>query len=83
LLWNGHGYYQYSYEGLTAGTSLGYPSDYIDLNGGTVAAAPGDVFDSTDDVYWTQPPTVNVGQGFFVQNGNVAAETWTQNLNVQ
>jgi len=83
FIWNGHGYYQYSYEGLGAGTSMGFPSDYIDLNGGTVAAVPGDVFDAPDAVYWTQPPSVNVGQGFFVQNGNVAAENWTQNLNVQ
>jgi len=83
FIWNGHGYYAYSFEGATAGTSMGFPSDYIDLNGGTVAAVPGDVFDAPDGVYWTQPPTVNVGQGFFVQNGNVASENWTQNLNLQ
>lgn len=82
FIWNGHGYYVYSYFGAGVGTGLGYPSDYTDPNGGTSSAVPGDVYDSTDVLYWTQPPSPTVGQGFFVQNPNTT-ENWSQNLILQ
>src|SRR5579859_1707946 len=67
-LFNGHGFYQYSYEGAGAGTSLGFASDFIDLNGGTAAAIPGDTYDTANSVYWTLPPQLGQGVGAFVQN---------------
>ena len=82
FLWNGAGYYAYSFQGTGVGTGLGYPSDYTDINGGLAGSIPGDVFDGVNGVYWTQPPSVNVGIGFFVQNPN-STENWKQNLIVQ
>jgi len=79
FIWNGHGYYAYSFNGTGVGTGLGFPSDYTDLNGGIAGSIPGDVYDSNNQVYWTQPPSVNVGVGFFIQNGG-SPESWQQNL---
>jgi len=79
FIWNGTGYYAYSFNGTGVGTGLGFPSDYTDINGGIAGSIPGDVYDNGNQVYWTQPPSVNVGVGFFVQNGN-GPETWNQNL---
>jgi len=79
FIWKGNGYYQYVYAGAGVGTSIGFPSDYYDQNPGTGAAIPGTVYDTSDGVYWTQPLSVNVGQGFFVQNPNTSLN-WTQNL---
>jgi len=79
-LWNGGGYYIYSYEGAGAGTGMGYPSDYIDINGGTPGAAPGDVYDTLDQVYWTQPPANNIAQAYFITAGS--PESWVQNVTV-
>jgi len=77
FIWNGAGYYAYSFVGPGAGA--GFPSDYIDINGGIAGQIPGDVYDSVNQVYWTQPPSPNVGVGFFIQNGG-SAENWQQNL---
>jgi hypothetical protein len=81
MIWNGKGYYAYDYAGKGVGTTLGYPSDWYDANGGsgTAAAITNTVYDAADGVYWTQPLTVGVGQGFLVQNPGVAL-SWTQNL---
>jgi len=80
FIWNNLGYYQYSYAGPGVGTGLGYPSDWYDLNPGTPAAIPGTVHDTANDVWWTPPLTVKVGQGFFVQNPGSTLQ-WKQNLN--
>jgi hypothetical protein len=82
FVWNNHGYYAYSFNGTGVGTGLGFPSDYTDLNGGTAAAIPGDVYDAVNQVYWTQPLSINVGVGFFVQNGGSTLQ-WAQNLILQ
>jgi len=79
FVWNGSGYYAYAFQGTGVGTGLGFPSDYTDSNGGIAGSIPGDVYDNVNQVYWTQPPSVNVGVGFFVQNPN-STENWNQNL---
>lgn len=79
FLWNGAGYYAYSFVGAGVGTGMGFPSDYTDINGGIAGQIPGDVYDSVNVLYWTQPPSANVGVGFFIQNGG-SAEVWHQNL---
>ena len=43
---------------------------------------PGEVYDSGDDLYWTQPLQLNVGQSFFLYNPN-GNETWKQGVNLQ
>jgi hypothetical protein len=73
-------YYVYIYEGPSSGTGIGFPSDFID--GSSPTNIPGDVYDTSDQVYWTQPLNLNVGQGVFLQNPN-STETWVQSLNVQ
>ncbi len=84
LLWNGGGYYSYTFIGAGAGTGSGFQSDWIDANSAPPAppAIPGDQTDTSDSVYWAPQPALTVGQGFFIQNPN-ASETWTQSLNVQ
>ncbi|MDR3459813.1 MAG: hypothetical protein P4N60_20485 [Verrucomicrobiae bacterium] len=79
FIWNGAGYYAYTFNGTGVGTGLGFPSDYTDPNGGAAGSVPGDVYDSVNQVYWTPLPAVNVGGGFFVQNPN-STENWSQNL---
>jgi len=78
-VWKGNGYYAYSYAGANTGTGLGYASDYYDLNPGTAAAVPGSVYDSDNQIYWTPPVNITVGQGFIIQNGG-STLNWTQNL---
>ncbi len=82
FVWNNHGYYAYSFQGAGVGTGLGFPSDYTDLNGGAAGAIPGDVYDSVNQVYWTQPLVIGVATGFFVQNGG-STLSWKQNLVIQ
>jgi hypothetical protein len=69
-LWIRHGsaYYEYTYQGYGAGTSMGYPSDFTDATG--TASMPGDVWDPVDGVYWTVNPVFSPGQSFFIQNPN-------------
>jgi hypothetical protein len=83
LVWNGHGYYNYFYEGAGVGTDLGYQSDWIDasydgthLNSTNI---PSCQYDSSDNVYWTPPPQVKLSQGFFISNPN-GNEPWIQYL---
>jgi len=79
-VWNGTSYYQYVYGGLGSGTTIGKPSDFYDLNGGSAGAIPGDTaYDTDNGVYWTQPLVLKVGQGIAVQNPNTSIN-WTQNL---
>jgi hypothetical protein len=82
-IWNGGGYYVYAFAGAGVGTGLGYASDFYDVNGGLSGAIPGTTFDSVNQVYWTQPLNVSVGQGYFISNPNSTPETWSQNLIVQ
>jgi hypothetical protein len=82
FVWNNHGYYAYSYAGAGQGTSLGYASDWYDLNPGTGAAIPGTTYDSVNQVYWTPPLTIGVGTGFLVQNPG-STLLWKQNLTIQ
>jgi hypothetical protein len=78
FIWNGHGYFVYTYQGAGVGTGLGFQSDWTD--GSASPPAPptiaGSQTDTVDGFYWTPTPVVNPGQGFFVQNPN-ASETNT------
>jgi len=84
LLWNGSGYYVYTFTSPGFGTGLGYQSDWIDGSATPPAppTIPGDQTDASDGLYFAPEPAVKVGQGFFIQNPN-GAETWSQNINVQ
>lgn len=75
-VWTGSTWYIYQFEGAGVGTGLGYPSDWVDVNGNI----PSHAWDSADQVYWTQPLTVQVGQGLVIQNPN-SSETWTESIN--
>lgn len=85
LVWNGHGYYAYTYAGATVGTGLGYQSDWTD--GGAIPpqtpTVPNDQTDASDDVYWTPQPVLNPGAGFYVLNSNSGNETNTFTGTVQ
>jgi hypothetical protein len=80
-VWNGHGYYIYTYEGAGVGTSLGYQSDWIDGDSTPPSppAIPGDQLDMVDGVYWAPPLSLQVGEGLIISNPN-ANETWVQNI---
>ncbi len=80
FIWNGTGYYVYTFQGAGVGTGLGYQSDWTD--GSSPNNIPGDVYDAVDQVYWTPAPQLNVGQGFFISNPN-SAEKWAQGINLQ
>jgi len=71
-------YYIYFYQGPGSGTGIGFPSDFTD--GSSPTNIPGDVYDTSDGVYWTQPLSLNVGQGFFFYNPN-GTEQWVQSIN--
>jgi hypothetical protein len=79
--WTGHGYNIYTYQGAGVGTGIGFQSDWTD--GGAVPPATptiaGDQTDTSDDLYWTPPLQVTVGEGIFVQNPN-SAEVWSQTI---
>ena len=83
-IWNGTGYYIYYYEGAGTGTGLGEPSDWADGSYSPPASLvhniPGEVYDSTDDIWWTLPLTNHIGQGFFMYNPN-GTENWIQVFN--
>jgi hypothetical protein len=78
FIWNGHGYFVYTFQGAGVGTGLGYQSDWTDGSSAPPAAPsiPGAQTDTVDGLYWVPQPVLNPGQGFFVQNPN-AAETNT------
>ncbi len=84
LVWHGTGYYSYFYQGAGVGTGLGFQSDWTDGFAAPPQAPniPGDQTDTANSLYWTPPPSIIVGQGFFIQNPN-GSEQWTQNINLQ
>jgi hypothetical protein len=82
FVWNGSGYYVYSYQGKGVGTGLGFPSDWTDGSYPPTHNIPGEVYDSGNDLYWTQPLQLQVGQGFFILNLN-STENWNQGINLQ
>jgi hypothetical protein len=63
------------------GTGLGYPSDWADASYPPTHNIPGEVYDSSDDIWWTLPVTNNIGQGFFMLNPHGSAINWTQVFN--
>jgi len=77
-VWNGNGYYSYGYLGAGNGISAGGPSDWLDI--GTPPNIPGDV--NVEGNFFAPNPQINVGQGFFIQNGNASSEVWIQSINV-
>jgi len=94
FVWNGAGYYLYTFEGVGAGASFGaqnsvpaYQSDWVDGSAGPDSAfagfgppqQTGEQTDTADDWYWAAPVQISVGQGFFVQNPN-GTETWSQTI---
>jgi hypothetical protein len=81
FVWNGSGYYAYYYWGAGVGTGLGYPSDWADASYPPTHNIPGEVYDSSDDIWWTLPVTNNIGQGFFMLNPHGSAINWTQVFN--
>ena len=82
-VWNGSGWYLYYYEGAGVGTGLGYRSNFTDGSYGPPSSLvhniPGEVYDSADDVYWTPPLNLNIGQGLIITNPN-ADESWSENI---
>jgi len=78
-VWNGHGYFVYTFQGAGVGTGLGYQSDWTDGSSAPPAAPsiPGVQTDTVDGLYWTPALQLSVGQGIFIQNPN-SAEQWTQ-----
>jgi hypothetical protein len=78
LVWNGGGYYNFTYQGAGAGTSIGFQSDWSDGNATPPAPShvPGAQTDTSDSLYWVPPPQLSVGQGIFLSAP--VTETWTQ-----
>jgi hypothetical protein len=75
LIWNGSCYYFYQYNpGLK---ELGYPSDWVDANGGGECAIPGDVYNTDLGYYFAPEPQITVGMSFYIQNPN-SDEYWTR-----
>jgi len=74
FVWSGNGYYQYNYLGAGNGTGAGGPSDWLDSS--SPSNIPGDV--NVSGNIFAPDPTVTVGQGFFILNGNSGSEQWTQ-----
>jgi hypothetical protein len=81
LVWSGHGYYIYTFQGVGGG-SPPWQSDWTDGAASPPQAPgiPGDQTDTSDGVYWAPPLNLNVGQGFFVFNPNATADKWTQTI---
>jgi hypothetical protein len=78
-VWNGSGYYIYCFQGAGVGTGLGYWSDFTDGSYPPTHNIPGEVYDSADDLYWTPPLNLNIGQGLMIYNPN-ADESWSENI---
>jgi hypothetical protein len=58
---------------------LGYRSNFTYDSYPPTHNIPGEVYDSADDLYWTPPLNLNIGQGLMIYNPN-ADESWSENI---